>query len=90
MSSKSNAIENAFHNVSNDIRDRITDIASKVREEAQGAKEAVCDTVENQWEFAARSLGKASKKATRLTRQYPLQTFAGALVLGFLIGRIRR
>jgi hypothetical protein len=28
--------------------------------------------------------------ASRPTRRYPLQIFAGALVLGFMIGRVRR
>jgi gas vesicle protein len=90
MSSKSNRIEKTFHKVGNDIRDRIIDFTSKVRTEAEDVKEAVCDTFEQQREFAADALGKASKKASRLTRRYPLQIFAGALVLGFVIGRIRR
>jgi ElaB/YqjD/DUF883 family membrane-anchored ribosome-binding protein len=90
MSSKSAKIENTFHKVGNDIRDRIIDIASRVRTEAQDAKEAVCDTLEQQREFASEALAKASKKASRLTRRHPMQIIAGALVLGFVIGRIRR
>jgi len=30
------------------------------------------------------------QKAASLTRRYPLEIFAGALVLGFVIGRVRR
>jgi ElaB/YqjD/DUF883 family membrane-anchored ribosome-binding protein len=90
MNGKSNTIENALHNVGTDIRGRITSIASRVRDEAQDAKEAVCDTLEEQREYAAEALSRASRKATRLTRRHPLQVIAGALVLGFLIGRIRR
>jgi hypothetical protein len=30
------------------------------------------------------------QKTARLTRRYPLEIFAGALVLGFVIGRVRR
>ena len=90
MSSKSNTIEHAIHNVGNDIRDRITSIASRVRDEAQDAKDAVCDTLEEKRELAAEAFGRASRKATRLTRRYPLQVIAGAVVLGFLIGRVRR
>jgi hypothetical protein len=46
--------------------------------------------LEQQREFASEALAKASKKASRLTRRHPLQIIAGALVLGFVIGRIRR
>ena len=35
----------------------------------------------------ARHLGK---KAVRLVRRHPLQIFAGALVLGFVMKRVRR
>jgi ElaB/YqjD/DUF883 family membrane-anchored ribosome-binding protein len=90
MSSRSNSIENTIHEVGNDIRGRITNIASRVREEAQDAKEAVCDTLEEKRDLAAAAFGRASRKASRLTRRHPLQIITGALVLGFLIGRIRR
>jgi len=90
MSSKANTLENTFHRVGNDIRGRITDIASRVRDEAQDAKDAVCDTLEEKRELATEAFNRASRKATRLTRRYPFQVIAGAVVLGFLIGRVRR
>jgi hypothetical protein len=62
-------------NVGNDTRGRITRIASRARSEVQDLTKA----------FAT-----AGKEAARLTRRYPLQIFAGALVLGFVIGRARR
>jgi hypothetical protein len=32
---------------------------------------------------------EVTETATRLIRRYPLQAFAGALLLGFVIGRVR-
>ena len=41
--------------------------------------------------FKARSEAQdVIQKAARLTRRHPLEIFAGALVLGFVIGRVRR
>jgi ElaB/YqjD/DUF883 family membrane-anchored ribosome-binding protein len=90
MSSESNSIENTFQNAGNDIRNRFSDIASKVRADAQEAKDAMYKALEQQCEFAAETLSKAGKKATDLSRRYPLQIIAAALALGFLIGRSRR
>jgi len=90
MTSASNTLENTFQNVGNEIRSRVTNIASKVRSEARVATGAVRDTLEQQREFAAEKLGKAGKKATHLIRRYPMPVIAAAIAVGFVIGRIRR
>jgi len=90
MSTESNTIQNTLQHVGDDIRNRFADIASRVRAEAQHAKDAVGTTLQEQREFAAETLSKAGKRATHLTRRYPIPIFAAALVIGFMLGRIRR
>jgi hypothetical protein len=90
MSSHSQTIESSLKNAGNDLRNRITDFASKVRTEALDAREAISNTLDDQCAAAAKALAKTRKKAARLSRHYPLQIFLGALAVGFLIGRIRR
>jgi ElaB/YqjD/DUF883 family membrane-anchored ribosome-binding protein len=90
MSSSSNTIDNTLQNAGNDIRNRLTDIASKVLAGANEGKDAVYKTLEHQCQFTAESLTKAGKKATELTRRHPLPMVAAALAVGFLIGRSRR
>jgi hypothetical protein len=90
MSSESNTIVNTLQDAGNDLRSRLSDIASKVRTGTQEAKDAVYHTLEQQCEFAAKTLSTAGRKATDLSRRYPIQIIAAALALGFVIGRSRR
>jgi ElaB/YqjD/DUF883 family membrane-anchored ribosome-binding protein len=90
MSSESNTLENSVQDTGNDIGNRLSDIAAKLRAGAQAAKDKVCNTMGQQCEFATKTLSTAGKKATDLSRRYPMQTLGAALALGFLIGRSRR
>jgi len=90
MSTNGKPIENTFHDAGNDIRSHLNAIASKLQADAQGAKNAAYNKLKQQREFATETLSKAGREATRLSRRYPLQIIAGALALGFLIGRSRR
>jgi type VI protein secretion system component VasF len=85
----SNTIVKMFPIPVKDIRNAVTSIASTIVGEMQQATGAVYDTLTRQRKFATKTLSKASRKAARLSRRYPLQTIAAALVLGFLIGRSR-
>jgi ElaB/YqjD/DUF883 family membrane-anchored ribosome-binding protein len=89
MSNNSNIVEKTLRNVSNDIRDRVMDITSKVREDALNAKESVTDTLEWQRAVAKKSFRNFRRKATRFYRQHPAESVAIALAAGFLIGRFR-
>lgn len=71
------------------IRNVLTAIASTVVAETQHATGAVCNTLDQQCRIAAKALNSAGRKATRLSRRYPVQTIAAALALGFLVGRSR-
>ena len=86
----STAIAKIFPFPVRSIRSSFVGIASKVLSEAQEATGAVCNTLEQQYKFASKKLSKTGRKATRLTRRYPIQTIAIALACGFLIGRSRR
>ena len=90
MSSDSNSIENTVQDAGKDIGNRLSDIASKLTASVQEAKDAVCNTLEQQCKFAGEALSKTGKQVTDLSRRYPVQTVAAALALGFLIGRSRR
>jgi len=90
MSSESNTAENGARDAGNVIRNRFNTIASKVRAGAQGAKDTVCNTMGQQCEVATKALSTVGRKATDLSRRYPMQAIGAALALGFLIGRTRR
>jgi ElaB/YqjD/DUF883 family membrane-anchored ribosome-binding protein len=90
MSSDSNTIAKIFPLPVKHIRKFLTDTASNVFSEAQEATGVVCTTLEQQYKLAAKTVRKAGRKATRLSRRYPVQTIAAAVALGFLIGRSRR
>jgi len=90
MSSESSTTGNNLQDAGNDLRNRLSDIASRVGADVQEATDAVCNTLEQQCKVAGEALSKAGKQVTDLSRRYPLQTIAAALALGFLIGRSRR
>jgi len=90
MSSESNSIENSVQDTGNSIRNRLGDLVSKLRAGALGAKDTVCNTMGEQCDFATKTLTTAGRKATDLSRRYPMQTIGAALALGFLLGRSRR
>jgi len=90
MSSESDSIENSVQETGNSIRNRLSDFASKLRAGAVGAKDKVCNTMGEQCDLATKTLSTAGRKATELSRRYPMQTLGAALALGFLIGRSRR
>lgn len=90
MSSNSNTVVKLYSRSVKDFRSHLTAIAARVRAGAQDTKDAVCNTLGQNYYLAAKAMRKAEKKATRLTRRYPIQTIATCLALGFLIGRSRR
>ena len=89
MKSSTKTIAKMFPIPVRDIRNVLTNVASTVAAETQQATGAVCNALDQQCKLAAKTLSKAGRKATRLSRRYPEQTIAAALVLGFLIGRSR-
>ena len=91
MSNESSTADNIFKGAVHDTQNRLGDIASKVGAGAKEAKDAVYDTLGEQCRFTAETLTKVGKKATDLSRRYPLpMVAAAALAVGFLIGRSRR
>jgi hypothetical protein len=87
MRSNSYTIANIFPA---NVRNRLADITSNVIADAQEARNAVCDTLEQKYKFAAKALNKANRKVTRFSRRHPIPTIAASMALGFLIGRSRR
>ena len=61
------------------VKDRISDMASKVKDKAG----QVADTV-------SEKLGQQRGDVMGVLRRYPTQSLIAALAVGFLIGRLRR
>jgi hypothetical protein len=89
MSNRSYSIANIFP-IRARARNRFASIASQLLAETQEGMTAVCDTLEQNFKFAARAWSKANRKASRISRRYPIPIIAASLALGFLIGRSSR
>jgi ElaB/YqjD/DUF883 family membrane-anchored ribosome-binding protein len=78
-----------------DLKDRVSDIATKVKDKASQVADTVAEKVGHARETTASYLqehdfNQIGKDVMNVCRRYPAQTLIAAAAVGFLIGRARR
>ena len=78
-----------------DLKDRVSDIATKVRDKASQVADTVSEKVGQARETTASYLqehdfNEIGKDVMNVCRRYPAQSLIAAAAVGFLIGRARR
>jgi ElaB/YqjD/DUF883 family membrane-anchored ribosome-binding protein len=78
-----------------DLKDRVSDIATKVKDKANQVADTVAEKVGHARETTASYLqehdfNQIGKDVMNVCRRYPAQTLIAAAAVGFLLGRARR
>ena len=78
-----------------DLKDRVSDVATKVRDKASQVADTVAEKVGHARETTASYLqehdfNEVGKDVLNVCRRYPVQSLIAAVTVGFLIGRARR
>ena len=78
-----------------DLKDRVSDIATKVKDKASQVADTVAEKVGHARETTASYLqehdfNQIGKDVMNVCRRYPAQTLIAAAAVGFLLGRARR